>query len=146
MVHLGHLIGANGLRVQDFALPINFSIRFSEKGWRVDYFEDDTEPEVGDFLAAPENSAMRQLSDDQIVFSYANVQGEIVELTLDEGVKAIPFWLSKSSAQSFESYVGDLDVLISDTLASLRQRASESGTSFLAPEFLTADFDIAILV
>jgi hypothetical protein len=145
MVHLSHLAKVPGLPHDFYTLPIGFSLQDEQRRWKLGYFDADFVPESGDFLAPDKCHKLRHMRPEENVFVYTLENREFVVVTLDEGTVCLPFWREKGLVEKFAKSLRGHEDLIMCKLAEVVHFAKKHSIYFLAPDFLSLDYDFALL-
>ena len=132
---------------RDFhTLPSGFAYKRSKGGWVMKYDLDEFEPDEGEFIAAPDDHAARQLRPGDTVYALVLPDGSYAVLNLDEGTRCVPFWREKRLPEDMLRTLDGSEQLMAVIYSDIEEFARESGIHFLAPDFLCQPYDLAILV
>ncbi|SDX65121.1 hypothetical protein [Litoreibacter albidus] len=146
LVHLTHFSKHAELPEVAFSLPVNACIKCNDDKWNLDYFEDDTTPEEGEFRLAAVNDPIRHWTDKKEVQFFVLSESLPVLVTLDEGIRVLPVWsVGQYIPHDFSRKLDGREIHRKCALGEVQMMAAVAGVSFLAIDFLTASFDVGLI-
>lgn len=147
LVHRSHIEDRLGHTTGQLSIAVNSCLRRSGTDWSLEYFEDSTVPEPGEFRLAGEMHEIRQLDDNEVERAYETDEQTLGVATLEEGFSVIPAWREEESIpETFTIQLAGNEKLVYLGLDDLGKRARNQGVMVLALDFLTKPFDLGLLV
>ncbi len=146
MVCLGCFCDIPGIPSDFFAIPLNFSLRKQSDAWVLDYFEGVFEPQEGDLIAAPESHPTRKISPEKTVSVLVLPNGDIVTVKYSEGTRCVPFWTDSCLPEGVATKQDGSERVIEVLFREVQIFAQSREIKFLVANYLSDDFDVALLV
>lgn len=147
MAHLSHFEDLPDLPNDALRLPVNACVRREGNKWLFDFFEDDSDPQEGEFRLADISGFSPSLSPERPVQLIMLRDGTAVSATLDEGFRVLPVWLESTEIpRHFMERLGSTETVLEVQLKDVVEHARRSAIRYLAIDFLCQQVDFGIIV
>lgn len=146
MVCLGCFCDIPGIPSDFYATPLNFSFQKQGDAWNLSYFEDVFEPQEGDLIAAPASHPSRKILPEKTVSVLVLPNYDIVTVKYSEGTRCVPFWNESRLPEGVATKQDGSERLVEVPFKEVQSFAQDREIRFLVANFLSEDFDVALLV
>ncbi|WP_415400632.1 hypothetical protein [Tateyamaria sp. SN3-11] len=147
MAHLSHFEDLPDLPDDALRLPVNACVRREGNNWFFEFFEDDSDPQEGEFRLADISGFSPSLSSESPVQVIMLRDGTAVSATLDEGFRVLPVWRCGTEIpRDFVGRLASTETVVEFQLNDVFGHARRSAIRYLAIDFLCNQVDFGILV